>query len=178
MHALHAARRITFTAPLATVLLASLAIVPALVSPASASATVLKDLQVTSATCSGVSVTAQGMPASSQLFLLVKNIANGATVMGPAPVHSDAAGAVQTRLATDLSAVRSIDVSIWTKTNQTLTMAASNRATTSCGALPVTGAATSRGLLVAVLLLGLGGLVVWRTRYAPRHALRIRTTRA
>jgi len=42
----------------------------------------------------------------------------------------------------------------------------------------VTGAATSRGLLVAVLLLGLGGLVVWRTRYAPRHALRIRTTRA
>src|SRR6266702_4246368 len=71
MHALHAARRITFTAPLATVLLASLAIVPALVSPASASATVLKDLQVTSATCSGGSVTAQGMAASSQLFLLV-----------------------------------------------------------------------------------------------------------
>jgi len=173
---LQAARRFTFSARLAALLLASLALIPALAAPVFA--TVLKDLHVTSATCNGVNVIAQGMPANAQLFLLVKNIADGATVMGPAPVNSDAVVAVQTRLNTDLSAVRSIDVSIWTKTNETLTMAASNRATTSCGALPVTGAGTSRGLLFALALLIVGALVVWRTRYAPRHAIRIRDTRA
>jgi hypothetical protein len=51
------------------------------------------DLRVTSATCSGVSVTAQGLPANQQLFLLVTNVATGKALGGgPSPVHSNASG--------------------------------------------------------------------------------------
>ncbi len=149
-----------------TLLAAALLSAMALAGPAAgqALAAAPKDLQVSSATCGGVSVVVQGMPSSQQLFLLVRNVADGKTLKGPAPVQSDAGGSVQSRLAVDLSAVRTVDVSIWTKKGETLTMAARDTAVTRCGPLPMTGAASSRDALLAVALLVIGALLVWRTR--------------
>jgi hypothetical protein len=150
------------TAPLAALLLAALASAGPVASPALAAAP--KDLQVSSATCAGVSVVVQGMPASQQLFLLVRNLANGKTLAGPAPVHSDADGSVQSTLRVDLTGVRTVDVSIWTKQGTTLTMAAKDTAVTRCGSLPMTGAASSRAALLALALLCAGVLAVWASR--------------
>ncbi|HEX9343142.1 MAG TPA: LPXTG cell wall anchor domain-containing protein [Actinomycetota bacterium] len=131
-----------------------------------------RDLRVSSATCGGVSVVVQGMPASQQLFLLVRNVADGKTLDGPAPVHSDSDGSVQSSLRVDLSAVRTVDVSIWTKQGATLTMAAKDTAVTSCGHLPMTGDSSSRDALLAVALVAIGALVVWSTRSRRTRATR------
>jgi len=133
-----------------------------------------RDLRVSSATCGGVSVVVQGMPASQQLFLLVRNLTNGKTLAGPAPVHSDSDGSVQSSLRVDLSAVRTVDVSIWTKQGTTLTMAAKDTAVPSCGHLPMTGASSSRDALLAVALVAIGALVVWATRSRSRSRSRSR----
>src|ERR671937_854213 len=106
-----------------------------------------RDLVVQHASCTGVTVTASGMPANQQLFLLVRNLANGAVIGAPpTPVHSDGSGAVQATLTKNLKGVATVDVSIWTKKGETLTMSARDTAKTRCtaasGTLPLTGAAT------------------------------------
>jgi LPXTG-motif cell wall-anchored protein len=147
---------------LAAAVLSALAIAGPAAGQALASAP--RDLRVSSATCGGVSVVVQGMPASQQLFLLVRNVANGKTLAGPAPVHSDSDGSVQSTLRVDLGDVRTVDVSIWTKQGTTLTMAAKDTAVTSCGHLPMTGAASGRDALLAGVLVAIGALVVWSAR--------------
>ena len=128
------------------------------------------DLRVTSATCSGVSVTAQGLPANQQLFLLVTNVATGKALGGgPSPVHSNASGEVHVQRKLPLNNVRTVDVSVWTKKGETLTMAASDRSTTNCDSLPMTGLASGPILLVGALLLAAGAVLVWRTRAASRR---------
>jgi hypothetical protein len=44
----------------------------------------------------------------------------------------------------DLNGVRTVDVSVWTKSGETLQMAARDVATTNCGKLPMTGAPAGR----------------------------------
>ena len=163
-------RRAVFVAPVLT-----LALVACLAGPAAA---VPKDLRVTSATCSGVRVSGEGLPASEQLFLLVRNLANGAVVGGqPTPVMTTASGTVSAHLAKSLKGVATVDVSIWTKKGETLTMAARDTARTGCasaaakGSLAVTGPASGGlELRLGLLLLVLGAAVVWWSRYRPRHA--------
>jgi hypothetical protein len=153
----------------------ALALVACLAAPAAA---VPKDLRVNSATCSGVRVTGEGLPASEQLFLLVRNLANGAVVGGqPTPVMTTASGTVSANLAKNLKGVATVDVSIWTKKGETLTMAARDTAQTGCasaaakGSLALTGPASgSLELSLGLLLLVLGATVVWWSRYRPRHA--------
>ncbi len=151
-------------AALALVLLAT----PALAVP--------KDLHVSTATCDEVTVVGQGLPASSQLFLLVRDLSSGKVLNAdgkPIPVRSTASGTVQAKLSLPLKAVRTVDVSIWNKNGETLTMMAKDTAVTNCGTLPLTGAgATAKELLVAaaLLLVGLGAL--WRARHLPKPATR------
>jgi hypothetical protein len=152
-----------------------LALIACLAGPAVA---VPKDLRINSATCAGVRVTGEGLPASEQLFLLVRNLANGAVVGGqPTPVMTTASGTVSANLAKNLKGVATVDVSIWTKKGETLTMAARDTARTGCasasskGSLALTGPASgSLELSIGLLLLVLGAAVVWWSRYRPRHA--------
>jgi hypothetical protein len=163
-------RRTIFVAPVL-----ALALAVCFAGPAAA---VPKDLRVNSATCSGVRVSGEGLPASEQLFLLVRNLANGAVVGGqPTPVMTTSSGTVNVNLAKNLKGVATVDVSIWTKRGETLTMAARDTATTGCasaaakGSLAVTGPASgSRELGLGLLLLVAGGVVVFWSRYRPRHA--------
>jgi hypothetical protein len=157
-------------APVLTFAVVFLLAGPALAAP--------KDLRVTAATCAGVTVRGQGLPASQQLFLLVRNLATGAVVGGqPTPVRTTAAGTVRARLDKSLKGVATVDVSIWTKKGETLTMAARDTARTGCaaaaakGSLAVTGpAAAGRELRLGLLLLAAGAAAVWLARYRPRHA--------
>jgi hypothetical protein len=161
-------RIVTASTVLGTTLVLGLLATPALAAP--------KDLRVSTATCGGVTVVGQGLPASSQLFLLVRDLRTGKVLSPdgkPIPVRSTAGGAVQARLSLSLRAVRTVDVSIWNKNGETLTMMAKDTAVTNCGTLPLTGAgATARELVVAVALLlaGLGAL--WRARRPPAPATR------
>jgi hypothetical protein len=137
-----------------------------------------KDLRVTAATCAGVTVRGEGLPASQQLFLLVRDLATGAVVGGqPTPVRTTAAGTVRAQLAKSLKGVATVDVSIWTKKGETLTMAARDTARTGCaaaaakGSLAVTGPATAgTELRLGLLLLAAGAAAVWLARYRPSHA--------
>jgi LPXTG-motif cell wall-anchored protein len=131
-----------------------------------------KDLQVSTATCTGVTVVGEGLPASTQVFLLVRNLASGATVGGkPTPVTTEADGTVQASVRLDLNGVRTVDVSIWTKSGETLQMAARDVASTNCGKLPMTGASAHGGMaLLAGVLLTMGAAALWgarRFRSAP-----------
>jgi hypothetical protein len=163
-------RRSVLVAPVLT-----LALIVCLAGPAAA---VPKDLRINSATCSGVSVSGEGLPASEQLFLLVRNLANGAVVGGqPTPVKTTASGTVSADLAKNLKGVATVDVSIWTKKGETLTMAARDTAQTNCaaaatkGSLALTGPASGNlELGLGLLLLLAGAVAVWWSRYRPRHA--------
>lgn len=163
-------RRSVLVAPVLT-----LALIICLAGPAAA---VPKDLRINSATCSGVSVSGEGLPASEQLFLLVRNLADGAVVGGqPTPVKTTSSGTVSAHLAKNLKGVATVDVSIWTKKGETLTMAARDTARTNCaaaatkGSLAVTGAASGNlELGLGLLLLLAGAVAVWWSRYRPRHA--------
>jgi LPXTG-motif cell wall-anchored protein len=159
-------RRITaFGAVLGAVLALCLAAGPALAAP--------KDLRVSTATCGGVTVTGQGLPASTELYLLATNLSNGKVLNPtgkPIPVTSTANGTVQAKLALKLNAVRTIDVSIWNKKGETLTMMAKDTAATNCGALPMTGSGTTTlALLAALALLSAGAGALWSTRQRPGH---------
>ena len=132
-----------------------------------------KDLQVSTATCSGVTVVGEGLPASTQVFLLVRNLSSGATIGGkPTPVTTKADGTVQASVKLDLNGVRTVDVSVWTKSGETLQMAARDVASTSCGKLPMTGAPAHGGMALplAGVLLAMGAAALWgarRFRSAP-----------
>jgi len=132
-----------------------------------------KDLRVSTATCGGVTVTGQGLPASTQLYLLATNLSNGKVLNPtgkPIPVMSSSTGTVQAKIALRLNAVRTVDVSIWNKKGETLTMMAKDTAATDCGTLPLTGAGTTTwALLAAVTLLLAGATTLWRARHQPRH---------
>jgi LPXTG-motif cell wall-anchored protein len=151
-----------------TVLLAAAICVACLAAaPALAAST---DLRVTSATCSGVAVSAEGLPADQQLFLLVTDVSTGKALGGgPSPVRSDASGEVHTQRTLSLRGVRTVDVSIWTKKGETLTMAARDKSTTNCDALPMTGSSSGPILLLGALLLAGGAVALWlaRARRAP-----------
>ena len=142
---------------------------------AAPAAAVPKDIHVTTASCSGVTVVAQGMPASRQLYLLATNLSNGKVLNPtgkPIPVKSSAGGNVQAKLALPLNSVRTVDVSIWNKNGETLTMMAKDRAATSCGVLPLTGSgpASAWTLLAALALVAAGACALWRARRIPGHA--------
>ncbi len=153
-----------------TILVVGLTAAPALAA---------KDLQVSMATCAGVTVVGEGLPKSTQVFLLVRNLANGATVGGkPTPVNSGADGTLQATVRLDLHGVRTVDVSVWTKSGETLQMAARDVASTSCGKLPMTGSSPyggGIGLPLAGALLVLGAAALWgarRLRDAPPRVRR------
>ena len=81
---------------------------------------------------------------------------------------------VQSFLEANLHGVRTVDVSIWTKQGETLTMQAKDSATANCGPLPMTGSATAPWLppLGAALLLA-GGAALWLgRRVQPQGATR------
>jgi hypothetical protein len=163
-------RRTVLVAPVLT-----LALLACLAGPAAA---VPRDLRVDSVTCSGVSVSGEGLPASEQLFLLVRDLANGAVIGGqPTPVRTTSSGTVRVHLAKDLKGVATVDVSIWTKKGETLTMAARDTAQTNCAAAAAKGSLAATGPATGALELGLGLLLllagagaVWWSRYRPRHA--------
>jgi LPXTG-motif cell wall-anchored protein len=160
--------RRTFT--IVTVLAIGLALGLAL--PAAAAAP--KDLRVSSTNCGGVGVVAEGMPASSQLLLLARNLTDGKVLnMGgkPTPVMSNASGMVNHYLHANLRSVRTVDVSIWTKKGETLTMQAKDTATANCGPLPMTGSPTVQWqLLLGALLLVAGAAALWLSRRQPARA--------
>jgi hypothetical protein len=92
-------------------------------------------------------------------------------------VRTTASGTVSADLAKNLKGVATVDVSIWTKKGETLTMTARDTAQTGCaaaaskGSLARTGPATaSLELGLGLLLLAVGALAVWWARYRPRHA--------
>lgn len=161
-------RRTILVAPVLTLVLAIWLAGPAAAAP--------RDLEVASATCNGVTVRGEGLPADQQLFLLVRNLATGAVVGGqPTPVQTSSSGTVDTYLAKSLKGVATVDVSIWTKKGETLTMAARDTAGTGCSAVKGSLALTGPGtvdvkLLVGLLLLVAGTVAVWWARYRPRHA--------
>jgi hypothetical protein len=120
-----------------------------------------KDLRVSSTSCGSVAVVAEGMPASSDLLLLARDLADGKvlnTSGKPMGVKSDASGMVSSVVHANLRSVRTVDVSIWTKKGETLTMQAKDTAAANCGALPMTGSdGIGWKLAFAVGLLLVGG---------------------
>jgi hypothetical protein len=132
-----------------------------------------KNLDVTSVTCAGVTVSATGMPKNQQLFLLVTDLATGKALGGgPSPVRSDANGEVHASRSLSLRGVRTVDVSLWTKKGETLTMTVQQRSATNCGgasSLPRTGASPAP-LLAAGLGLVLAGAIGVRLAHATRRA--------
>jgi LPXTG-motif cell wall-anchored protein len=153
-----------------TVLAVGLALGMAL--PAAAAAP--KDLRVSSTNCGGVGVVAEGMPASSQLLLLARNLTDGKVLnMGgkPTAVESNASGMVNHYLHANLRSVHTVDVSIWTKKGETLTMQAKDTAVANCGPLPMTGSSTVQWqLLFGALLLLAGAAALWTSRRLPARA--------
>jgi hypothetical protein len=127
-----------------------------------------KDLRITSTSCGSVAVVAEGMPASSQLLLLVRDLADGKvlnTSGKPMAVKSDASGMVSSVVHANLRSVRTVDVSIWTKQGETLTMQAKDTAAAHCGSLPMTGSdGIGWELAFAVGLLLVGGAARWLGR--------------
>jgi LPXTG-motif cell wall-anchored protein len=124
-----------------------------------------KDLRITSATCSGVAVSAEGLPSNQQLFLLVTNLSTGKAMGGgPSPVRTDANGQVHTQRSLSLQGVQTVDVSIWTKKGETLTMAARDKSATNCNALPMTGVSTRPIVLLGALLLAAGAFALLLAR--------------
>jgi hypothetical protein len=127
-----------------------------------------KDLRVSSTSCGSVAVVAEGMPASSDLLLLVRDLANGKvlnTSGKPMSVKSDSSGMVSSVVHANLHSVRTVDVSIWTKKGETLTMQAKDTAATNCGSLPMTGGGSiGWELAFAVGLLLAGGAALWLGR--------------
>ena len=142
-----------------------------LASPALA---VPRNLDVTSVTCGGVSVSATGMPKNQELFLLVTDLATGKALGGgPSPVRSDSNGEVHARRSLSLNGVRTVDVSLWTRNGETLTMTAQERSSTNCAgaaALPRTGSSPVPLLAAGLALLLAGALAVRRARGASRRA--------
>jgi hypothetical protein len=136
--------------------------------PAAAAAP--RDLRVSSTNCGGVAVVAEGMPASSQLLLLARDLSNGKVLNTggkPTGVRSDSGGMVRSYLRANLNRVRTVDVSIWTKRGETLTMQAKDTAAANCGKLPMTGpAAAGWQLLLAAVLLFTGGTALFLGRRA------------
>jgi hypothetical protein len=131
-----------------------------------------KDLRITSATCSGVAVSAEGLPSNQQLFLLVTNLSTGKAMGGgPSPVRTDANGQVHTQRSLSLQGVQTVDVSIWTKKGETLTMAARDKSATNCNALPMTGVSTRPIVLLGALLLAAGAFALLLARI-PRAPAR------
>jgi len=64
-----------------------------------------------------------------------------------------------------------VDVSIWTKKGETLTMQAKDTAAANCGSLPLTGAGTvGWELALAVALLLTGATALWLGRRAPARS--------
>ena len=162
--------RLTFMISAASLLLGGLAAAPAM-------ADAQTDLRVTRANCAGVSVSATGLPANQELFLLVTDVATGKALGGgPSPVRTNAAGEVHTRRSVSLSGVQTVDVSIWTKKGETLTMAARDKSSTNCGSateaasarLPRTGSSPGPVLLLGAVLLAGGLLLVRRARGTSR----------
>jgi hypothetical protein len=152
-----------------TITVLAVGLVLGLALPAAAAAP--KDLQVSSTNCGGVAVVAEGMPASSDLLLLARDLASGKvlnTSGKPMGVRSDASGTVSSFMHANLRNVRTVDVSIWTKKGETLTMQAKDTATANCGSLPLTGTDTfGWELALAVALLLVGGTAVWLGRRVP-----------
>jgi hypothetical protein len=137
-----------------------------------------KGLDVTSVSCGGVTVSATGMPKSQRLFLLVTDLATGKALGGgPSPVRSDANGEVHASRSLSLRGVRTVDVSLWTKKGETLTMTVQERSATNCAgttSLPRTGASPAPLLAAGLGLLLAGalavGLAVRLARTAARRA--------
>jgi LPXTG-motif cell wall-anchored protein len=127
-----------------------------------------KDLRVSSTSCGSVAVVAEGMPASSDLLLLARDLADGKvlnTSGKPMAVKSDASGMVSSVVHANLRSVRTVDVSIWTKKGETLTMQAKDTAAANCGSLPMTGSdGIGWELAFAVGLLLVGGTALWLGR--------------
>jgi len=127
-----------------------------------------KDLRVSNTSCGSVAVVAEGMPASSQLLLLARDLSNGKvlnTSGKPMSVKSDTGGMVSSVVHANLRSVRTVDVSIWTKKGETLTMQAKDTAATNCGSLPMTGSdSIGWELAFAVGLLLAGGTALWLGR--------------
>jgi len=140
---------------------------PALAAP--------KNLDVTSVTCGGVAVSAMGMPKDQQLFLLVTDLVTGKALGGgPSSVRSDSSGEVHAQRSLSLRGVQTVDVSLWTKKGETLTMTAQERSSTNCAgsaALPRTGSSPGPLLAAGLGLLLAGALAVWGARgVAARRA--------
>jgi hypothetical protein len=156
-------RTLTIVTVLAVGLVLGLALPAAAAAP--------KDLRVSSTNCGGVGVVAEGMPASSQLLLLARNLTDGKVLNTggkPTPVKSNSHGMVQHYLRANLNSVRTVDVSIWTKKGETLTMQAKDTATANCGPLPMTGSPTAVWLfLLSTLLLLAGAAALWAGRRVP-----------
>ncbi|HEV8162870.1 MAG TPA: LPXTG cell wall anchor domain-containing protein [Actinomycetota bacterium] len=154
-----------------TMIVLALAVVLTFALPAAAAP---KDLRVSSTSCGSVAVVAEGMPASSQLLLLVRDLADGKvlnTSGKPMAVKSDASGMVSSVVHANLRSVRTVDVSIWTKQGETLTMQAKDTAAANCGSLPMTGSdGTGWELAFAVGLLLVGGTALWLGRRESARA--------
>jgi hypothetical protein len=133
-----------------------------------------KDLRVSSTSCGSVAVVAEGMPASSDLLLLARDLADGKvlnTSGKPMAVKSDASGMVSSVVHANLRSVRTVDVSIWTKKGETLTMQAKDTAAANCGSLPMTGSdGIGWKLAFAVGLLLVGGTALWLGRRESANA--------
>jgi hypothetical protein len=159
-------RTVTMISVLAVGLVLGLALPAAAAAP--------RDLRVSSTNCGGVAVVAEGMPASSDLLLLARDLASGKvlnTTGKPMAVRSNSGGNVSSYVRANLRRVRTVDVSIWTKKGETLTMQAKDTAAANCGSLPLTGAGTvGWELALAVGLLLTGATVLWLGRRAPARS--------
>ena len=131
---------------------------------------VAKNLDVTSVTCGGVTISAMGLPKNQQLFLLVTDLATGEALGGgPSPVRSDANGEVHASRSLSLRGVQAVDVSLWTKKGETLTMTVRERSATNCAgpaSLPRTGSSPAPLLAAGLGLLLAGALAVRLARTA------------
>jgi hypothetical protein len=153
--------------------LKTLALLLALVLASALPVRAAESLVLTCKVCTHVTATGKGLPASQTVRLNLADLRTGQPVVQPVSVTTDAAGSFVRNVNVDLTKHPSLESSVWTSQNGTLVVAAHSRFLSPCKPaepLAFTGSNGALELLAALLLLGVGVVLVRAGRTSARRA--------
>jgi LPXTG-motif cell wall-anchored protein len=154
--------------------LKTLALLLALVLAGALPVQAAESLVLTCTVCTNVVATGKGLPASETVRLNLADLTTGQAVVSPVSVQTDAAGSFVKRVNVDLTVHPSLEASVWAPQGGTLVVAAHSRFLSPCkpkknaDKLPLTGSNSALVLLGAMLLLGVGVVMVKAGRGSAR----------
>jgi hypothetical protein len=151
----------------------TLALLVVLVLAAALPVRAAESLVLTCKVCTQVIATGKGLPPSQTVRLNLLDLASGQPVVAPVSITTDAAGSFVRKVNVDLTKHPSLESSIWTSQGGTLVIAAHSRFLSPCkpkAPLAFTGSNGGLELLAALLLLGVGVVLVRAGRRRPSAA--------